>query len=114
AIHRRKTDQLQTRRNREHNLRIDLQKLETTIASQEKDIKDKLTDLVNDAEEAAFTESHHINEQDFKRHGQATFDFSLWKKEAGNHLSNLEWIEEKLREFEALKEKYQEKNKQLA
>src|SRR5690625_893638 len=110
----RKNDQLEHKRKKENQLNITLQQMENDIAELKKEIADKLIDLMNDAESASFSASHDLNEQDFKRHQQENFDFSVWKKEAGAHLKYLEEIEEKLRDFETLKDKYQEKNKQQA
>src|SRR5690625_3623835 len=109
-----RNEQLEHKRKKENQVNITLQQMENDIAELKKEIADKLIDLMNDAESASFSASHDLNEQDFKRHQQENFDFSVWKKEAGAHLKYLEEIEEKLRDFETLKDKYQEKNKQQA
>jgi uncharacterized protein (TIGR02680 family) len=110
----RKRQQLQHKQNKENQLNSTIKQIESDTSEREKEIADQLIDLMNDAEEASFTASHELSEQDFKRHQQESFDFRLWKKEAGSHLSNLEDVAEKLREFEGLKEKYQEKSNQQA
>lgn len=110
----RKSDQLRQKRDKEHQLKAALQQIESEIREMEKGIADQLIDLMNDAESASFTDSHELSEQDFKRHLRTDFNFRLWKKEAGSHLTNLEEVAEKLRIFEGLKEKYQEKSRQQA
>lgn len=52
--------------------------------------------------------------QDYERNQQAEFNFSVWIKEARDHLSFLEKVTDELRRFEQLKEKIQERNKELA
>ncbi|GAB3798024.1 TIGR02680 family protein [Virgibacillus kimchii] len=110
----RKNDQFRQKSRKEHQLQSTLQQIEEDISELKKEMADQLIDLMNDAESASFTASHELSEQDFRRHQQESFDFRLWKKEAGSHLMNLEEVTEKLRDFETLKEKYQEKNKQQA
>lgn len=110
----RKADQLADRKQKDSRLRNDLAALEVRLAKLEEEQKNQLLDLENDAEEAAFTEAHAINAQDFSRHQQRDFDFTLWKKEAANHLEHLEKLIEQLRNMESLKEKYQEKDRQQA
>lgn len=110
----RKNNQLQDKRQKEAKLRMEINELEGKINEREQEMEDKLLDLNNDAEETSFTDSHEINVQDFKRYQQENFDFSVWNKETNNHIYSLETIEEELRNFEHLKSKYQEKDKELA
>ncbi|UFU00259.1 TIGR02680 family protein [Radiobacillus kanasensis] len=111
---RRKTGHLQDRREKENKLRIDKNQLEELAGERKEEMEDKLLDMTNDVEDSSFVEAHELNKQDFERHIQERFDFSVWKKETDHHISNLEKIEEELRKFDQLKAKYQEKDKVLA
>ncbi len=109
----RKQKQLEERRQRENNLMQTKIALEADMEARLQTIKDTCIDLDNDAEEASFT-NHTMNKQDFDRHQHEAFNFSLWIKETQQHTSTLEQIASDFRTFEDLKQKYQEKDKELA
>ncbi|UOQ83563.1 TIGR02680 family protein [Gracilibacillus salinarum] len=109
-----KEDQWQDRRRKEQRLLSDQQKLEEQLHEREQMMEDSLMDLANDAEEAAFADTHAINQQDFVRHQKQRFDFQVWQKETDQHIHSLEEITEDLRTFDQLKRKYQDKDKELA
>lgn len=64
--------------------RTDKEKTEDELFSQEKEMIEILDELALDAEESAFMQ-HTVNVDDFKRHQNTEFDFSVWIKEIGNH-----------------------------
>jgi len=109
-----KMEQLQDRRKKENNMYVTKNELEEKIGEREEAFEDRLLDMANDAHEASFEEAHQLNEQDFKRHVKNGFDFSVWVKETNNHLARLEKVKEELQNYETIKNKYQEKSKQLA
>ncbi|WP_085992267.1 TIGR02680 family protein [Oceanobacillus senegalensis] len=113
-VYQRKDKQLQDRKRKETSLMQDMNQLEEEIGKREVEIEDIFIDMANDAEESSFLESHNINKQDFERQQRDTFNFSVWMKETSKHLSDLEEIEEDLRDYENIKEKYQVKDKELA
>ncbi|SHG51376.1 TIGR02680 family protein [Ornithinibacillus halophilus] len=108
-----KNGQLQDKKIKETNVIRDKNLIDEKIGAREEAMKDMSIDLENDAEEVSFQETHKINYQDFVRHQKELFDFSVWQKEATDHLAGLETIEAELRNFEALKTRFQEKDKQL-
>ncbi|MCG1029622.1 TIGR02680 family protein [Virgibacillus halodenitrificans] len=109
----RKSNQLQERRGKQNQLLEEQNQIDEMIVQREEVVNDKLLDMLNDAEEASLKEVHVLNKTDFVRHQDKTFNFSVWLKETGNHLAALEAIEIELRNFENLKAKYQEKDKEL-
>lgn len=111
---RKKTQQLEQRESKEHQLRNENRTLEETIGEKETEAEEMLAELEQDALDISFDEQHQINVQDYERNQQAEFNFSVWIKEARDHLSFLEKVTDELRRFEQLKEKIQERNKELA
>lgn len=108
-----KDGQLSNRRQKEITLKDKRNQLEETIEKRDESIQDQLLDMANDAEEASFNQ-HEMNQQDFLRHRQSSFDFSVWKQEANDHLQTLEHLVEQFRTFEALKNQYTAKDKEMA
>lgn len=78
-----------------------------------REMEDHLEGMESDAFEASFSQ-HVMNEEDFTRKRNSSFDFAVWKKEAEQHTDELSGMEEKLREYERLKDQIQIKNKELA
>ncbi|MDC3418473.1 TIGR02680 family protein [Aquibacillus salsiterrae] len=110
----RKNEQLGQRQQKERQLLDQKNLLEGSVTDRRHAIDDMILDMENDAEEASFGQTHQLNRQDFERSAQDTFDFSVWQKETNSHLNDLEAIEVEMRQYESLKDKYQEKDKELA
>src|SRR5690625_4825403 len=85
----------------------------TKIAVIETEMKNQVTELTMDAEEAAF-DRHEINVQDFIRNQETDFAFTMWKKEAEAHYERLDEISEQLREYDQTKERIAEIEKVIA
>ncbi|GAA0287772.1 uncharacterized protein (TIGR02680 family) [Gracilibacillus halotolerans] len=104
----------QDRRKKENSFLLEKNDIEAMNDERMHTIEDLLFDMEQDAEESAFLDAHRLNKQDYERHQQESFDFSVWMKETSEHLTQLEEIKEKLQEFETLKTRFQEKDKELA
>ncbi|MGM8216461.1 TIGR02680 family protein [Bacillaceae bacterium W0354] len=109
-----KVNQIDQRKSKEIELLKEQRELEGVIDEHIQSIDDILLEMDNDSEDGSFTHIHQINRQDFERNEKVTFDFSVWKSEVNNHLKSLQLIEDELQQYEALKTKYQEKDKELA
>ncbi|OZU87070.1 TIGR02680 family protein [Virgibacillus indicus] len=109
-----KLNRLQNHRGKENGLIVERNKLEATIAERKDTMENRLLDMTNDAQESSIIEAHQLNRQDFERHQQGNFDFSLWVKETSNHLTRLEKVKDDLQQFETLKARFQEKDRELA
>ncbi|MDC3414688.1 TIGR02680 family protein [Aquibacillus sp. 3ASR75-11] len=108
-----KDAQLEQRRRKEYALLEEKGTLEEKIDNEKETLEDQLLDMRNDAEESSF-QQHTLNEQDFQRHHETNFDFSIWRKETQQYVKILEQIDLDFQKFDALKAKYQEKDKELA
>jgi len=109
-----KHQRLSKMRTQENQLLTDKDELEVAIAKLKENMENMLMDLANDAEEASFHEQHELNLQDFNRHLQENFSFNVWSEEVIRHLHTLEKIEKNLQAFEIVRERHQEKEKELA
>jgi len=103
---------LHKRRQRELNLKEELDQEALQVDQKLAAIQDQLIDLRSDADEASFLE-HEQNEHDYKRHQASEFDFQVWKKEASKHAALLEEIEERFEKYDVLKDQYNMKSKEL-
>lgn len=110
----RKQEQLDTKNQNFLQLRENQRKMEEQIEHYEEELEDHLVNLANDADEASFADRHELNTQDFERHRTEAFDFSLWMKDTSAYVEHIETIIEELRKYESLKNRYQEKDKELA
>lgn len=85
--------------------RNDKDKTEDELGVQQKEISEILEELRLDAEESAF-QQHSVNAEDFDRHQQTEFDFSVWIKEIGEHERLLTALQQLVDEQSRLLEEY--------
>ncbi|WP_243292635.1 TIGR02680 family protein [Bacillus sp. FJAT-47783] len=78
----------------------------------ERKINDLLEEMETDSGDASFA-SHAINAEDFKRHLERDFDFSVWKKEAEIYEIHLKDIVSKWEEFNREKQRFEDANRDL-
>lgn len=109
----RKDEQLTYKTKQEIRLKEDIEQIEEKILLLQKDINHQLIDLAEVAEVTSFRR-HQLNEADFKRHEQIDFDFSLWKDETRKFDKRLANICEQLRDYEQVKEKIAETDREIA
>nr|WP_144924661.1 TIGR02680 family protein [Paenibacillus bovis] len=109
----RKEEQFAAKRKKENQLTDERKQVEEEVSNRLSTIDDMIIDLDNDAYEASFAQ-HDMNKSDFKRHQADTFDFTVWMKETAVHVSALEKIAVDFQIFEGLKQRFQEKDKELA
>src|SRR5690606_20511992 len=109
----RKENQFSAKRKKENQLTDERKQVEEEVSNRLSTIDDMIIDLDNDAYEASFAQ-HDMNKSDFKRHQADTFDFTVWMKETAVHVSALEKIAVDFQIFEGLKQRFQEKDKELA
>ncbi|MDG5789882.1 TIGR02680 family protein [Evansella sp. AB-P1] len=98
---------------KEIQLREEKNKSEELVQELEQAITDKLEDMEYSVEEASFTK-HAMNVTDYLRVRQTSFDFTVWKKEADNHLKQLTEMVDHFREFDRLKKEYEAKDMERA
>ncbi|MBU5594332.1 TIGR02680 family protein [Amphibacillus sp. MSJ-3] len=110
----RKQGQLDVRHQKTYHIRESLKKTDESIYSHTEAIDDLLLDLQNDAEEVSFLKQHEINKQDFNRHKENKFDFTVWQNETAQHVEHIEAVMDQFRQYEDIKMRYQEKDKALA
>ncbi|GAA0353233.1 hypothetical protein GCM10008932_02830 [Alkalibacterium iburiense] len=117
---RKETDQLNKIQNRlastrknEYSHREALEQTEIAISKKEEKMKDLLEELEMDATEASFEGTHAIHEEDFRANKGTAFSFSAWESQVTRYLTLLEDISEELRDLNALREKYGEKERDL-
>lgn len=107
-----KDEKLTVVKKKEVDARSEADRFEQSVEETNHTIQDHLIDLRNDAESGSFTD-HELNEQDYHRLQDTRFDFTLWKKQIGEHVEKLEAIEEQMRTYDDLKVQYQNKNKEI-
>lgn len=94
-------------------LRDEKNKSEARTSELDKDITDLLEDMVYSAEQSSFAK-HDMNVEDYKRVRANGFDFTVWKKEANAHLSDLDKMVDHFRLFQRYKDSFEERNLLLA
>ncbi|SFC09454.1 TIGR02680 family protein [Alkalibacterium subtropicum] len=90
-----------------------LDQTELSIKRIKESLADSLDSLSDDASRAGFSETHSINEEDFKANTESPFQFNAWVNQAEKHYSYLQKTVEELREFESLKNQHTEKDSEL-
>lgn len=98
---------------RERETRRSLDELEQAISDQEKNLRESAEDLTFEAEESAFVQ-HDQNVADFYRNLWGDFSFGLWKHEIQKHANKLDLTLKEIQKRDAIKERIQEKNFELA
>ena len=82
------------------------------LEGQSKALSEHIEDMEYESEESAFSQ-HTQNANDFERHRMETFLFDVWKSETAAHDKLLTEGHAKIQQFETLKEKIQQKRKQI-
>lgn len=107
-----KQAQLAGKQQIESSLRDKLQQCEKAATASETKIRAALTAMRSDALEAQY-EPYAVSVSKFEQDPRSSFDFVLWKKEAGDHLRRLESVRDVIREHAADQERYQEAQQTL-
>lgn len=106
-------DRLDELKKRERETRRSLDELDQSISEQEKNLRESAEDLSFEAEESGFSQ-HDQNVEDFYRNLGSDFSFGLWKQEIQTHGKKLELALKEIQKRDAVKERIQEKNVELA
>ena len=78
----------------------------------ERTMNEQIDELEIDAQAASFN-GHRVNVEDFIRHQNHSFDFTLWKKEANQYNGQLQQIMKLWHEYENLKYRFEDADRQL-
>jgi uncharacterized protein (TIGR02680 family) len=100
------------KRARERQIRSKIGHLESQIQDKEKEIYDHLAELDRAAEEAQFA-AHSLSRKEFEGQYKETFDFTLWKNEAGEYARRLTDALQSFRRMQEAKERYEEAEREL-
>ncbi|HLS60118.1 MAG TPA: TIGR02680 family protein [Virgibacillus sp.] len=108
-----KDKNLNEKKRQELTIKDEQDHLIAAIDSNESALDNILIDMENDAEATSFKQ-HALNVQDFERHKNEDYDFTVWEKETDHHYQKLNTISEQLREFEQKKERMTELDHKIA
>lgn len=97
---------------RERKSRNAIDELNDAVDRKAKSLGEQVGDMEYESEMSAFSQ-HTQNADDFERHGKKPFLFDVWKKEVTAHHKKLEEAYGKIREFETVKDKFQQKQKEI-
>ncbi|TAA72184.1 TIGR02680 family protein [Planococcus salinarum] len=97
---------------RERRIRAGIDEKSDDIAMQSKVLAEHVEDMEYESEMSAFSQ-HAQNASDFERHRSEAFLFDVWKNETAAHDKMLSEGHAKIQEFELLKEKMQQKQKEI-
>lgn len=103
---------LAKKRKEEWELRKLIDQREAEAAKAEDEMMDVLESMASDAAEAQFA-NHSISAAEFERSYRTGYDFTLWKKEAQDHLHRLEAVLSVVRELSYAKKAYEDANREL-
>lgn len=97
---------------RERRIRAGIDEKRDKIAVQSKALTEHVEGMEYESEGSAFSQ-HAQNASDFERHRSGVFLFDVWKNETAAHDRLLSEGHAKIQEFESLKEKMQQKQKEI-
>ncbi len=98
---------LDDKQQQERKLKQEIAKSEDVLHQSAQTIDEQLEELRYAALESAFA-SHELNEEDFQRHRNEPFDFTLWRKEAEAYEKRLEEILSLWTRHDDLKHRYED------
>lgn len=111
--------QLSKKEQKERVITEELKKLDEQLYNETKKLKEQLERLDEESEEASFGQ-HQMNADDFDRHQNEKFDFTVWKREANDHWTRLneilqDWQKhgQYKRQYEDLYKEYGELSREL-
>ncbi|MBE1556537.1 TIGR02680 family protein [Sporosarcina limicola] len=108
----RKDDRLEGYLKKERQSMQKKSELKNAIDSQSNELAEHLEEMSYGSEQSAFG-GHEQNVLDFNRYRTEQFPFDMWKQEVNAHNELLELAAMKIQEFEQLKEKIQQKQKDI-
>ncbi|WLR52517.1 TIGR02680 family protein [Bacillus tianshenii] len=85
---------------------------EDSLDQEENNLEEQIERLEEDAADVSF-QNHTINSEDFHRHREEDFDFTVWKREAKAHEDNLHHIMQDWHNHEKYKTQYLELYKEI-
>lgn len=100
-------------RKKESLARHSLNQTEKKIQDLQKRIQDILAELDSDADEASFEDIHTVHLTDYLENSKGIFQFEAWHAQVNQHIGHLEEIAEELREYDALRQRSADKEKEL-
>ena len=107
-----KQKMLEQKEKKERELKAGILQLEELQGDYEKKMEQGIEELETDAEDANFS-GHRINAEDFLRHHNHLFDFTLWKKEADRYSKRLQQILKLWHDYEHLKHRFEDADRHL-
>lgn len=108
----RKDDRLSVMIQKERDSIQRMNALEDEEAEKSRELNEHLRNMEYESEQSAFP-LHRQNVEDFNRHRTGSFNFDVWKQDVASHTELLERAFQKIREYEQLKEKIVQKQKEI-
>lgn len=109
----RKQRQLDDKKAQESSQKSKLDRIGQEIYESEKEESDIVDEMELDAREAAFI-GHGQNLEDYRRNGKAGFDFTVWDREAHDHLALLEDVRNDYRNQEQFRKDMEAKYREAS